>query len=1067
VRAASHHHHGTMGALRPAGFFVLRTPLLAMDVLLDWTAGSSGAPASDREAWDSRSALLRQGLAELVRRPEVREAIFVASPDLDDAVDVWLDDPLSERGGRAERALVRYVARMCTRPTPFGLFAGCSVGSVGGVTDIRLPGLDSYRRTTRLDMEYVATLVGELERTPELRRRLTYRPNSSLYTAAGRTRYVEAVLRDRVRRHRLVAVDSSGYLLDTLSRAGAGATAAGLAEALVDDDITIEEATGFVEELIDAQLLVSELEPVVTGTEPTAALIDGLRGGGDGTTAAVLGDASARLHALDQQSPGLPPQHYRDIAGLLGGLPARVELPRLFQVDLTKPVDTAQLGPEVVRELEAAAHLLHQLSAPPRNTPLDRFRERFVARYEDAAVPLEQALDEEVGIGFDANLAPAAEASPLLGGLDFPGDAETTVPWSRTMTFLTRRLTQALRDGAQQIRITAEDAEGLAAADLPPLPSAFAVTASLAAASPDAFRTGDFSVLVHGVVGPSGARMLGRFCHSDPELESQVRGHLAREAALQPDAIFAEIVHLPEGRIGNIMHRPVLRDHEIIYLGRSGAPLDQQIPVSDLVVSVRGNRVVLHSQRLGREVIPRLTTAHNFQARSIGTYRFLCALQNQGVHGLLTFDWGMLAASPYLPRVVSGRVVLSRARWRLGRSDIATLDHKQPHARFVAMQALRARLHLPRLAVLSDADNELTVDLDNPLMAETLAHLLRRRTEAVLVELFPSPDCLWISGPEGRFAGEVIVPFEARVPAATPRVALAPAQAQSPAAHIPGSDWLFLKLYCGTSTADGLLRDLVTPLVRDARASGAVDRWFFIRYSDPDWHLRLRFHGAPDALAALLIDVSARIEPLLADASVSRLAVDTYRPELQRYGGVLALPLVESIFEADSDAVLDIIALLSGDEGMDARWRLTLRGSDMLLDDLGLSWDERRKAMRSLRDAYRIEHRVDATLRRQVGERFRRESASLVDLVRRSNDAASDLSPGLDVLAARSARIRPLGEELRALGDAGRLVTPLPDIARSLVHMHANRLLRSAQRAQELVIYDFLDRVYTSIAERP
>jgi thiopeptide-type bacteriocin biosynthesis protein len=105
-------------------------------------------------------------------------------------------------------------------------------------------------------------------------------------------------------------------------------------------------------------------------------------------------------------------------------------------------------------------------------------------------------------------------------------------------------------------------------------------------------------------------------------------------------------------------------------------------------------------------------------------------------------------------------------------------------------------------------------------------------------------------------------------------------------------------------------------------------------------------------------------------------------------------------------------------------------------------------------------------LRRQVGERYRREAASLVDLVRRRGDDASVLSPGLDVLAARSARIRPVAVELRALADAGRLTQPLAEIARSLVHMHANRLLRSAHRAQELVIYDFLDRAYTSIAER-
>jgi hypothetical protein len=39
---------------------------------------------------------------------------------------------------------------------------------------------------------------------------------------------------------------------------------------------------------------------------------------------------------------------------------------------------------------------------------------------------------------------------------------------------------------------------------------------------------------------------------------------------------------------------------------------------------------------------------------------------------------------------------------------------------------------------------------------------------------------------------------------------------------------------------------------------------------------------------------------------------------------------------------------------------------------------------------------------------------------------------------------------------------PIRVLATSFIHMHANRLLRSAARAQELVIYDFLERCYTS-----
>ncbi len=39
--------------------------------------------------------------------------------------------------------------------------------------------------------------------------------------------------------------------------------------------------------------------------------------------------------------------------------------------------------------------------------------------------------------------------------------------------------------------------------------------------------------------------------------------------------------------------RPVLRAHEIVFLGVSGAPADHQLTLDDLLVSVRGDRIVL------------------------------------------------------------------------------------------------------------------------------------------------------------------------------------------------------------------------------------------------------------------------------------------------------------------------------------------------------------------------------------------------------------------------------------------------------------------------------------------
>lgn len=42
------------------------------------------------------------------------------------------------------------------------------------------------------------------------------------------------------------------------------------------------------------------------------------------------------------------------------------------------------------------------------------------------------------------------------------------------------------------------------------------------------------------------------------------------------------------------------------------------------------------------------------------------------------------------------------------------------------------------------------------------------------------------------------------------------------------------------------------------------------------------------------------------------------------------------------------------------------------------------------------------------------------------------------------------------------ITVPLSDLAAAFLHMHANRILRSDQRQQELVLYDFLSRHYAS-----
>jgi len=52
--------------------------------------------------------------------------------------------------------------------------------------------------------------------------------------------------------------------------------------------------------------------------------------------------------------------------------------------------------------------------------------------------------------------------------------------------------------------------------------------------------------------------------------------------------------------------------------------------------------------------------------------------------------------------------------------------------------------------------------------------------------------------------------------------------------------------------------------------------------------------------------------------------------------------------------------------------------------------------------------------------------------------------------------------EMRRIHARGGLTRSLERVAHSVIHMHCNRVLRSAQRTQEFVIYEFLARLYDS-----
>lgn len=1065
------------GRYRAAEFFVLRAPLLSFDEWQGFGAGLTAVPAGDAApvgpAIAGDVSLLRSRLTDMLGRPEIAEAIFLASPSLFASIAAWKADPDSERGQKVEGALVRYFARMTGRATPFGLFAGCTHGTWAPHVQIELSAAATHKRHSRLDNDFLQSLIEHLLTDPRLREHVKYRQNSSLYHAGGQIRYAEGRQAATGRSYHLVAIEESPHLLSSLQVAAAGACRSELIESLLDGSVDIQEASGFVDQLIEHQVLVPELMLSVSGNEPAHELLERLGQlnlGYLGPVTTALQLAQDSLGTLDRQGIGRSPQHYLAIAEqLTGALPGLASSPR-FQVDMVTSTAALTLSDNVRRELLRGAEILqHFVDPDPDRDLLRRFRDRFSERYAEREVPLQEALDEDIGIGFAVDSNWAAEAVPLLAGMEFPARPnERLIPWSNQQMRLFELLHRSLAQRQSEICLSDSDLHELIGERAVFLRESCSVTASLLARDAAAVAAGDFHLYLHGVSGPPGAGLLGRFCHGDHELAQQVGKYLLDEESQRPEAIFAEVIHLPNGRVGNILLRPRLRAYEIPYLGSSGLSADKQIPVSELLVSLRRSRIVLRSSRLNREIIPRQTTAHDAEhPRNLGVYRFLCALQNQD-YAPMGGIWGAgLSRLPFLPRVVAGRLILSRGRWLLNEAQINAVTAGSRAQRFAAIQQLRAELSLPQLVALADGDNQLPVDLNNVLSVEATVQILKGRQSAKLLEVFAGENELCAHGPGGRFVHELIVPLLSIDPLTPSRLDSGWPAAATPRTFTPGSDWLFAKLYTGTATADHLLGDIFREVIKPCLTTGAVDGWFFVRYADPDWHIRLRLHGTAQRLFQEVL-------PLLSDAAnrslqksqIWKYQLDTYEREVERYGGPIGIRLAERIFHHDSEAVVNLLDCLVGDESVDWRWRLTLLGIDALLNDLGFELAAKSALLRSLCQSWRSEFGIGTDFLRTLGERYRAEQPLLSQLLTGANALQTAMPSARAAIKLRSTRLAPTCEELRHAIAAGQVTTSMATFAASLIHMHANRMLRVTHRRQELVLCEILNRLYESKTAR-
>jgi len=261
----------------------------------------------------------------------------------------------------------------------------------------------------------------------------------------------------------------------------------------------------------------------------------------------------------------------------------------------------------------------------------------------------------------------------------------------------------------------------------------------------------------------------------------------------------------------------------------------------------------------------------------------------------------------------------------------------------------------------------------------------------------------------------------------------------------PGSEWVYFKIYCGVKTADNILATCIYTIVKKLLKSKTIDQWFFIRYSDPDSHLRLRFHLVDTKEFSKVVNsLNKAISPMVISNLIWDVSINTYKREFDRYG-LHTIRLVEKYFFYDSMVVLDLVQNSKEDDNL--RFKMTLESVGKILDSFSLSPKEKLNYLNNLQRSYKNEFSINTIEKRELNKKHR----SLA-IEKEYHFEIKNLS-----------ELNKIGLKLKLLNTHHKLEIPFENLISSIIHMTINRCFKTKQRLYEMVIYDFLYKKHNTI----
>lgn len=650
-----------------------------------------------------------------------RNALLLASISFYQQVKNYLSDSNTLTDKQKEKiqlSFLKYLTRMSTRCTPFGFFSTVSSQLVDNLVFAKSEAMD-LDLVLKLDMSLLESIANVI--SYNYCDYLEYSLNSTLINNEDEYSYIKYYYLELKRIHEVVTIEGNEYIDLLFSNQHRLLKITEIIELLqtINQEISEDEIKDFIYELIDSKLLVNQLSVQVTGIDYQDRLIfvihNLIKYTADHSLLNNILEIFSLVQSQTTESDFEITRNY--IIKLLFEFNIPFNENHIFHCNLYREIGAVQnIDGRVISDVIKGLDILSLFSLKRENEDLTDFKSAFTDTYGAAIMPLSQVLDSATGLGYPVNKIKLDESNSLLQELTLKSGGKPE--WSKhkyhnkNHKFWFNKYIACISSGASEIELQDSDFINFEN-QAHQMPVTFSCSFSIIENKNEVIKDKSYLVKYNGWGGSSALNYLARFTGDNREISNLCREMAdVEEKQLTKNEILAEICHMPDSKIGNIVSHIGFRNYEIPYLVNSSVSSEFTININDIHLGVFDNKFVLVSKKHNKVIKPILSNAHNYKTSEHPVYRFLCELQNDNhISGpYLDFGWWTNEVS-FFPQIRYKNLIFVPRSWTLNQDFFSDyLSGKE------TLEEARIRfLLIPgmvKVFVAGEGDNELYINSD-------------------------------------------------------------------------------------------------------------------------------------------------------------------------------------------------------------------------------------------------------------------------------------------------------------------------------------------------------------------